>query len=219
MKTKAPFAPGGLSITVLLCVMASASAHAENFGQEKMGLTDWNIVYQATYLKTIGGDTYSIHSPAFNLKFRSRGNIAFVSSTTILIPGSINNNGERYSDLSQYYSSRVGLEQIFGLGFIGSIGTEWRWRAAPGWSLNGISMPGVTGYYPFQSLTTGPALLVGFDSDWKQGIYVHITGAVTYQFIDLIHSANKLDYGVSGHIGIGIGFKKGAFRGKYMNEK
>lgn len=218
MKIRASFAPGSLSITVLLCILAGAPAHSENLGQEKMGLTDWNIVYQGTYIKTTGGDSYSINSPAFNLEFRSRGNIAFVSSTSILVPAGIKNNGDWFSGLSQYYTSRIGLEQIFALGFKGSIGKEWRWRAAPGWSLNGINMPGETGYYPFQSLTTGPALHLGIDRDWKQGVYVHFTGAVTVQLFDLIHSSNELDYGVSGHIGIGIGFKKGAFRGKYMNE-
>lgn len=218
MKIKAPFAPGGLSFVILLCILTATPASAENFGQENMGLTDWSIVYQGTYLKTIGGDSYSIHSPAFNLGFRSRGNISFVSSTTIFIPAGIMDTGIWFSDLSQYYSSHVGLEQIFGLGFKGSIGDVWRWRAAPGWSLNGINMPGVTGYYPFQSLTTGPGLLLAIDRDWKQGVYVHITAAVTYQFIDLIHSANKLDQGVTGHIGIGLGFKKGAVGGKYMDE-
>ncbi len=124
-----------------------------------------------------------------------------------------------FSRLDDYYDSRIGLEQIFALEWEGSLGDLWRWRGAPGWSINGITMPGETGYYSFESLTSGPAILFGFDRDWEQGLTIRISSAVTYQFIDLIHTANKLQYGITGHLGIGIGFKKGAFMGRYSNEK
>jgi len=124
-----------------------------------------------------------------------------------------------FSRLDDYYDSRIGLEQIFALEWEGSLGDLWRWRGAPGWSINGITMPGETGYYSFKSLTSGPAILFGFDRDWEQGLTIRISSAVTYQFIDLIHTANKLQYGITGHLGIGIGFKKGAFMGRYSNEK
>jgi len=207
-----------LLLPSLLFVMIISAIPAEETVSPRVKIREWSFVYQGTYLKTLSGSEYMIHSPGFNLTSRNDWRLPLLSSTTIFVPSGIMNNGTWSGGLSEYYSSRIGLEQIFAFELSGKIGDLWRWRGAPGWSINGISMPGEVGYYPFQSLTSGPAVLLGFDRDWEQGLTIRLTAGITYQFIDFIHTADKLDYGISGHIGVGIGFKKGAFMGRYSDE-
>jgi len=206
-----------LSAVILLTLVSGIQA--EESSNPTVKLREWSLVYHGTYLKTVGGNDYFIHSPGFNLTTRNGWKFPLLSSTTIFIPSGIMSDGTWTGGLGEYYTFRVGFEQILAFEFSGALGDLWRWRGAPGWSVNGISMPGEIGYYPFQSLTSGPAVILGIDRDWEQGLTIRISAAISYQFIDFIHSANKLDYGFSGYLGIGIGFKKGAFMGKYSNEK
>jgi hypothetical protein len=213
------FAPRRVIYLVVLLLLLTGNLQAQEKKAAPGKITEWSLVYQLTYLKTVAGNTYTVHSIGPNFTFRNGWRVPLISSTTIFIPLAISNDGVWHSGLGEFYSSRVGIEQIIGFELTGPLGDQWRWRGAPAWSLNGISMTGETGYYSFQSLTTGPALLFGFDRDWEQGLTIRITAAVTYQFVDLIHSANKLDYGITGHLGIGIGFKPGAaFTGRYSDE-
>jgi len=205
-------------LLILLWVTAVSGIQAAEKTAPPGKLTEWSIVYHTVFLKTAGDNSYMIHSPGFNLSSRNDWRLPLISSTTIFVPSGIMNDGVWSGGLSEYYTARIGIEQIFAFELSGKIGKIWRWRGAPGWSVNGIAMPGEVGYYPFQSLTSGPALLLGFDRDWEQGLTVRISAAASYQFIDFIHSANKLKYGFSGYLGIGIGFRKGAFMGRYSDE-
>jgi len=204
-----------LSVILLLTTVSGIPAKEEVSTPGK--IKEWSIVYQGTFLKTVSGREYMIHSPGFNLTSRNNWRLPLLSSTTIFVPSGIMSEGTWSDGLSEYYSSRIGIEQIFAFEISGTLGDLWRWRGAPGWSISGISMPGKVGYYPFQSLTSGPAILLGIDRDWEQGLTIRFTGGITYQFIDFIHTADRLDFGISGHIGIGIGFKKGAFMGRYSD--
>jgi hypothetical protein len=206
-------------IIILLTVFTVSVFSTDTDNLYKGKLKEWSIVYHGTFIDTVGRDSYRINSPGFNFTARNAWKLPLLSSTTIFAPSFIFNNGEWNSGLSEYYKYRIGIEEILALDFEGRLGQTWRWRAAPGWSINGITMPGNVGYYPFQSLITGPALVLGADRDWEQGLTVRISAAISYYFFDLIHSANKLDSGISCYAGIGIGFKKGAFMGKYKNEK
>lgn len=177
-------------------------------------LKEWSFSYEYIHLKTISGSLYDIQSVGLNYYTRNRWRFPLITSTTLFTPVAINHDGTFFPKLLRYYESKIGVDFMMGIEFGRSIGNLWRWRVSPGWNIIAISMRGLPGYYPFQSLTSGPAVNLIFDRNWEQGMKIRMGLSASYQIFDLIHSADKLDSGYSIQLTIGIGFRDGSAFGR-----
>ena len=205
-------------VFLLLALMSGLPLSAQTAGDVPRPDTEWNAVYHSTYLKTIAGNTYAFHSAGASLSWRNRWSRPLLTTITVFLPLGVNNNGTWFGNLSSFYESYMGAELILAWEALGPWGSNWKWRLAPGWSIKGISLKAKTGILPFESLTTGPSLRLTVDRHWQQGIMLQFTAGLSYHVFDLIHSVDKLQRGVVMFVGFGLGFRRGAFMGRYMDD-
>jgi hypothetical protein len=190
-------------LILILMVLRTALPLAAGSPQEPPGkLKDWSFGYSYVHLTTTAGNTYDIHSPAVSYHTRNGWRTPLVTSTSLLVPAGIRYNDDFDSGLFDYYTRTLGIDFAPGVEFGSFPGESWRWRTAPGWNLIAFSLPGRTGYYPFQSITTGTAL------NLRMGL------SASWQVIDLIHSADRLKNGFSLQFHAGIGFRDGSAFGR-----
>jgi len=175
--------PGVVAFVCLGAVLASGRAAAE----QQHGLA---IDYQFTHLTSKEGSNYHFQSVGLSYLVLVGAPWAFQGQLTAMLPVTASQDGN-YVDLNTYYSFRFGFDLEAGAARRFHLADRLDASVGVGAHLNGILLPGATGYQNFTSLTAGLALTADLRyAPWgTEGFHTvfgaFATGAI--DFIDLIH--------------------------------
>ncbi len=83
--------PVRLTAFIVILLLTGASLQAQDKPSDPGKLKEWSFVYQGTFLKTVAGNTYTVHSAGLNYTSRNDWRRPLLSSTTIFVPAGIMN--------------------------------------------------------------------------------------------------------------------------------
>lgn len=180
-----PRAPVHLASILLSSAAVFGSESADADQQHGLG-----IDYQFTHLTSKEGSNYHFQSPGLSYIVIVGEPWAFQGQLTALIPVKASQDGRDVIP-SEFYSFRFGFDLEAGGARRFRLMDRLEADVGVGAHLNGILLPGSTGYQNFTSLTMGLALTA--DLRWApwgtEGFHTVVgafaTGAI--DFIDLIH--------------------------------
>jgi hypothetical protein len=175
--------PGVVALLCLGAVLASGRASAE----QQHGLA---VDYQFTHLTSKEGSSYHFQSLGLSYLALVGAPWAFQGQLTAMLPVKGSQDGT-YVDLGQYYSFRFGFDLEAGGARRFQLSDRMEASVGFGAHMNGLILPGASGYQNFTSLTLGLALTADLRyAPWgTEGFHTvfgaFATGAI--DFLDLIH--------------------------------
>jgi hypothetical protein len=148
------------------------------------------IDYQFAHLTSKEGSSYHFQSPGLSYLVLVGSPWAFQGQLTALLPVKASQDGKDV-DPSTYYSFRFGLDLEAGIARRFKLRDRLEASVGAGAHLNGLILPGASGYQNFTSLTLGLALTADLRyAPWGTEGFHTVFGAFAtgaLDFIDLIH--------------------------------
>jgi hypothetical protein len=161
--------------------------------------------YHAAVIRSEAESTYSFHSPGINYSVFLGRAFGFRGRAAIFFPTQLFQDG-RYYHARDTYSFALGGEALLGAAYTARFPDNQLVIFDIGASINGLKL-GSDVYQSLYSLTFGVGASVEYfypiNRLWTIGSFVGIAG----HFLDFIHDANGLKFGVFITAGITVGFR------------
>jgi hypothetical protein len=194
--------PPALSIAAVLCWFILISAHTASALDQTHTLSP---SYHAAMIQSDADSTYTFHSPGINYNVFLGKAFGFRGRAAIFFPIHLFQDS-RYFNARDTYSFALGAEALLGAAYTAKLKDEQLVIVDIGAHLNGMKL-GSDVYQTFYSLTFGVGACVEYfypiNRLWTIGSFIGVAG----HFLDFIHDANGLKFGVFVSAGITVGFR------------